>query len=460
MHAAAPTEAAPAQDLDAWLPTFRGVVNAALAMARTSDGRLRVGQRARALHDTELDSVVTALSGFQEATTLISESSALREHIEPADASRIVLQFVYDFLGNSTNEFDESMFHRVWTSFKDETRRSEWRFLTICNLDGFSAEGTVRLDDGVVIRTRAHDELLAQGFTREHLTALAETWAGGNYVLTIEERIKKTPENFVLASTGRAGLIAQRALTALRLGVSGGVYVAEPWLLRGMLLTRVAGAGFPTVDSKVGIGTRFWDSPMTLRATDLPTVLDFYRRLGTLETMNVKPPYNIDVALGWFTASYDRLPLQRETQLTDLITAIEAVVGTDTEISFRLAYRVAGILARNDDERVRIYEDLRGFYDTRSKLLHGATLKEKHRAFIERHSDLQDYVRTLLAGFLRLATSVGHGDSPKLRERLDAHLMHPAQRTSLRTAMGFAEVSDVRIGDVDSPGQYGDSLTP
>ena len=39
-----------------------------------------------------------------------------------------------------------------------------------------------------------------------------------------------------------------------------------------------------------------------------------------------------------------------DTKLVDAITALEAVLGTETEIAFKLSFRVASLLAATDDD--------------------------------------------------------------------------------------------------------------
>lgn len=52
----------------------------------------------------------------------------------------------------------------------------------------------------------------------------------------------------------------------------------------------------------------------------------------------------------------------------DAITALEALWRLDAELSFRLAFRTAALLAGSDDERMSIYETLSEYYKIRSKL--------------------------------------------------------------------------------------------
>ena len=154
--------------------------------------------------------------------------------------------------------------------------------------------------------------------------------------------------------------------------------------------------------------------------------------------MGEATPYNLNLALRSFASSYDRLPPHNDTKLVDLVTATESLLGTGVEISFRLSFYIAGILAGNDGERVKIFDEMRAFYDTRSKVVHGGTLEAKHRAQLDNYSALRDYVRRLLVAYMHLATTSGHGYEPKpLRNRLDSILQDAQQLSALRAAMGL-----------------------
>jgi hypothetical protein len=132
--------------------------------------------------------------------------------------------------------------------------------------------------------------------------------------------------------------------------------------------------------------------------------------------------------------------------LVDAITAAEALLGTDVEVTFRLAFRVAMILGSDDDERVRIFERMKSYYDTRSSVLHGGSrlynrsgqLKDKPRRHLEDQEDLRDFVRRLLVGFLHLSLSSGPSlDRDFFDGKLDSALIHAERRSELRVALGL-----------------------
>jgi hypothetical protein len=113
-------------------------------------------------------------------------------------------------------------------------------------------------------------------------------------------------------------------------------------------------------------------------------------------------------------ATYDRWPSHPESQLLDAITALEAVLGTEAELSFRLAFRVSGLLAATDDERARLLKLIKGFYDTRSRVVHGGALKQKHKQHLGMIDDLRSLVRRLLRSFVAFGASPPNGYCQRL----------------------------------------------
>ena len=135
-----------------------------------------------------------------------------------------------------------------------------------------------------------------------------------------------------------------------------------------------------------------------------------YRALATLEKIGYgRSPGNLQVALRAFMATYDRWPAYSDSQIIDAITAIEALLGTETEISYRLSLRVAALLAANDDERGTLFNLMRDFYDARSKIVHGAHLKDKQQKLLQRIEELRGVVRRLLRSFVVFAEAPREG---------------------------------------------------
>lgn len=59
-------------------------------------------------------------------------------------------------------------------------------------------------------------------------------------------------------------------------------------------------------------------------------------------------PWQSRNSLAGIHGTYDRWPLLQDSKLLDLITAFEALLGTESEIAFKLAFRIAALLADSD----------------------------------------------------------------------------------------------------------------
>jgi hypothetical protein len=137
--------------------------------------------------------------------------------------------------------------------------------------------------------------------------------------------------------------------------------------------------------------------------------------------MGEAAPYNLSLALRSFNSSFDRIPAQNDMKLVDLITTAESLLGASVEISFRLSFYVAGMLAGTDRERVTIFDEMRAFYDTRNRVVHGGTLESKHRTrsitilgFVTTFADFW-WVFCISPPPLRVATIPSHSGSSLTR---------------------------------------------
>lgn len=225
---------------------------------------------------------------------------------------------------------------------------------------------------------------------------------------------------------------AMRAVLALRLLARGAICIGRMWVQRtahfnvGMGGLSSAGASIPT------LGNYFvWTDEV---AQAYPIV---YGELAKIENSGYEnAPGNLEVALRSFSATFDRYPTFLDSQLLDAMTALEALLGTGTELSFRLAFRVAGLLGASDKERARLLKAMREFYDTRSRIVHGGRLNEKHRQCLQRFEELQSIVRRLLRSFVSFAAQPAHRYTRAFfAEELDATLLDDEERRKLQTAL-------------------------
>jgi len=162
-----------------------------------------------------------------------------------------------------------------------------------------------------------------------------------------------------------------------------------------------------------------------------------YRELTSIENGGYgNASGNLEVALRSFAATFDRYPTFQDSQLLDAIAALEALLGTGTELSFRLGFRVAGLIGTTDKERAKLLKQMREFYATRSRVVHGSRLNDRHRQCLQKFEQLQSIVRRLLRLFVSLAAQPGHRYARAFfAEELDATLLDDEQRRELQTAL-------------------------
>ena len=78
-------------------------------------------------------------------------------------------------------------------------------------------------------------------------------------------------------------------------------------------------------------------------------------------------------------------------------TAMESLVAnTTTELSHRVAERVAVLIGRNCEERCDIYTTVKKGYDTRSKVAHGDSIKGDEESLAQCSVKIDTYLRRLL----------------------------------------------------------------
>ncbi|SPE43060.1 hypothetical protein SBA3_790012 [Candidatus Sulfopaludibacter sp. SbA3] len=262
-----------------------------------------------------------------------------------------------------------------------------------------------------------------------------DDWAGfgaSSFVIVTEDLVPKQPSNVILMGTGTVWAKAARSIQACRLAAAGDIGIGPMWAVRACRFN--AGIGGP---DRVGVSVPTTGSETVWSDSIGEAYPQIYAQLKQLEKAGYgASPGNLDIALRSFMATYDRWPNWPDSQILDLTTALEALLGTETEIAFKLAFRVAALLAGNDTERAQILKTMKDFYDTRSKLVHGTALKPKHHQRLTRVNELRLFVRRLLRAFVALAANPpGIYNKTFFNEQLDMALVDATEREKLRAAL-------------------------
>ena len=223
---------------------------------------------------------------------------------------------------------------------------------------------------------------------------------------------------------------AQLAILALRLIKSGDMRM---------------GALFSARPSRFDVGRRgmsfqgfsLWQPSLQyqLNSNEVPTARRTHMILLDFYDEHAAAWQNVALALRRFSLNYERYFGQHEDRVVDAMIAIEALLSRDpSELAFKLAFRTAGILAANDVERVSLFQQMRGYYVTRSKIVHGSELDAQQRQIVQDPEPLLDIVRKLLVAFLHLARSREYG-ARQFYRGLDNLLQSTKGRIKLRRCM-------------------------
>lgn len=395
--------------------------------------------RGIALFDPERDAILTSLRSFDAARQTVTDIPHFVGRFGAEAATRIVLQFAYQYFQRVDSiQFQEAAFETLWCDFTAEIQDSYWVVRGVANVRNFDSENhLIDLGDGITIRGRSNTDLASLGFGTAVWERITEDWRGlgaSSFILVAEHSFAKQPDNLILLDSYNVSQKTARAIQALRLAETGSISIGPMWTVRPARFN-VGLGGLTSIGASIpASGSRYsWTKNVE------QVFFSIYGALEKLEKDGYgRSPGNLQVALRAFMATYDRWPSFADSQILDAITALEALLGTDTEISFKLSFRVAALLATSDAERATLLKLMKDFYDTRSKVVHGAHLKEKHHRLFQRVDELRSIVRQLLRSFVTFAATP-HGPYGKAfwQEQLDVALVDATQREKLRAALGL-----------------------
>lgn len=395
-------------------------------------------RRATAFFDTSKDEMIVRLETFGPAVEAISQTKEVKEFYGSHEARRIALQFVYTACTFVTDVGAiEDVFEITWARFRDELSKPTWSFKGVANLQNIEcAESSIGLGAGVTICARRLDDLAhALGWGQYELDALAADWQAGassSHVLLVEQEIPKTPDNFLLENDGSELVVVARMLLAMRLSSPGDLRIGRIFHARPASFN--VGLG-----GLLSSGHTIWHpGPKYHLDTGLvQRIMSTYKSLASIEVQSAKASRTLNLALRSFSSIYDRLWQQSEDRIVDAITSLEAIWRINAELSFRLAFRTASVLAMSDDERVEILDTLVKYYRIRSKVVHGGSLTSAEETSLFEDETLREIVRRTLNAFLYLSANPGQWTVEKLIGEADRTLVHADKRRSLQAAMGI-----------------------
>ena len=282
----------------------------------------------------------------------------------------------------------------------------------------------------------------------EEAERLAADWNGlgaSSFVLIAETTTPKRPDNFIVQDSSGVWLRCARTIGAMRLLAAGDIGMSVTFIQRVARFNVGIGGVLSTGATIDTIGNHYtWSSSQRSMYSSTYAALERLEKIGY-----GKAPGNLDLALRAFMSTYDRFPTAMDTKLVDSITALEAVLGTESEIAFKLSFRVASLLAATDEQHATLLKAVKGFYDARSRIIHGGRLGKKQSASLAAVDDLRNMVRKLLCSFVQFAADDARAVSKRFFvEELDAALVGAKSREDLRLLLGLVERS--RFNDTPS----------
>jgi len=422
--------------VDALRPILQSLTTEGLTAIESSSFSVDGCRNAIAFFDSQKDELVFSCASFAAAIDAMVRDEQVTVLYGPNEANRLVLQFVFNACGRYAITRDKTAaFEETFLRFKTEAETDHWTFRAVANVQNFECdELPLELEDGISFRPRSFEELgRLLNWGHGELNRLGEDWrqgGGGSNVLMVEAQVKKTPENFLLVDDGYQLVRAMRMLLAMRLVKPGDIRIGRMFAARPAAFN----IGLGGLQS---YGTSHWHHgpAYKLEAPDLPKIVQVYRDLSALDAQPPKVHRNLRLALRSFGAIYDRLMHQADDRVVDAVTALEALWKLDMELSFRLAFRTASLLAHSDDERVALFSQLTNYYRVRSKVVHGGSLSDEQERDLRADEPLRDIVRRCLRGFLHLAVTPSEWTLARLEKEADATLMHHVACKALQEAM-------------------------
>ena len=104
------------------------------------------------------------------------------------------------------------------------------------------------------------------------------------------------------------------------------------------------------------------------------------------------------IATTRFSSSYDKRTLA--DRLIDLMIALEALLGSQTETTYKIALRFACLLHAPGEARKNAFRSIKIIYGERSKIVHGDRLEPEYTE--TQVDNFEGAVRRLIGKFLEL----------------------------------------------------------
>lgn len=427
-------------DLQSHKPQFEEFSKKILDELNKSDSREIVLRQPQSLHDGVLSSITQDFIKKQRSYKHISSilSSVKIIQMYGADCAEYLLtSFIYKLITENKNlnrgwfQYDQSIFEKTFAMFIHELLEPNWMYSTFCILLNFKSDiQSIAIDNDVKIERFGIGRIAGfMGWDKNQLQSYYELekeivfWHP--FVLVRFEKIKKEPDNRVLSNSPSAYLIIDNLLTALRLFKAGDISTGNFFYSRrseffNFVVLSYSWTSTPKFLHHFGKG-------YLLTKDEVSDFMKFRIQINDFITKS-KNFNQILLSLRYFNATYRSD--EPDDKLIDCITSLEALFKIDSELAFKLSFRISHLLSKSDEERKKIFLDVKKFYNTRNHLVHGSKLKEVDRKNIRNVEMLTDYVRRCLKAFINLA--IEGKLTSQFYEDMDVILMNEDERTYIQ----------------------------
>jgi len=129
-------------------------------------------------------------------------------------------------------------------------------------------------------------------------------------------------------------------------------------------------------------------------ARELPFFNEFFDKLSNaIQKSRLHPKLQMAIAYYGKACQED----SAADELLDLCICLESMLTQQGEgLGHKLGQRAANILGSDGAERSRIFDEIKSFYDVRSKIVHGDHLKGSRLQRLDQVPRLQQYARRLI----------------------------------------------------------------
>jgi Apea-like HEPN len=385
------------------------------------------------------DAAVRTLPSFNQLVRALAELPRLAQRYGDRPEDALALSWVYD----ATSFADHN---EAWAVFRREVSDANWTYWAVAPLHSFSTDrDLLDFGDGVSIRERtaatireitdwddAHMDLAAD-LREPRYPPDWRVWTRSTHIAVLEQSVAKAPDNRVLlGGTGAEVARLDRLLLALRLAAPGDVRAGTTYQGRRGRFRLVGGVSSNFGWVRAGPGEEY-----RLIGGVVGRARTLFAGLLSFERDDRAKHLNLETALRRFSGTFER-PYSGIDQLIDDIICLEAVLTTQVELAFTIAFRISGMLEADDTRRRELFRSLKSFYNTRSRVLHGAKMRQQETDDVNRERDLRDVVRRTLRGLLALIGTEFDPTPEFMKNQLDDVLMKNADRSRLARKLNAA----------------------